>query len=480
MLSRVKEFLKDSSLYGLSQVLGQLIGFFLIPVYTKHLSPEDYAVITLLGFYTLFYKPIAQLGVSGAVFRFVGFSKDTADEERIIATAAKTILVSSLLIVALSFIFFDSLTSVILSSNNYQEVFLITILTSFFAVLYQFPFNVLRIKRQMMRIFWLNTFFLVTTIILTIYFVVVLQMKIPGVVYASFISTVVSFILSLFVTKIKLSTAFDRTYFKQMLTHGLPNVPHHLQTILMMMFAQYALSKLLTQADLGLYSIAWRFCLPFQLVVTTIHSSWSAYKFHIYKTEPAPQATLGFFCFVTGLGYIFIYFLTALFGGYLLEFMSDERFHEASAFLPYIALIPLFNGIYFIFSTGVTFGLKQNWAPLISLCGLIATISLSYILIPTLGVEGAGIATSLGWLVMAIVMYFYSQNLYQIEYSIYSMLIVLVLVIMFTGAFLIYEPNLLIRLCSVLIVFTITFVMLPANYKTKLRLFAAPFFRLKK
>lgn len=454
-------------MYGLSQVLGQLIGFFLIPVYTKHLSPEDYAVITLLGFYTLFYKPIAQLGVFGAVFRFVGFSKQVEEEERIIATAAKTILVSSLLIVVLSFVFFDVLANIILSSNNYQEVFLITILTSFFSVLYQFPFNVLRIKRQMMKIFWLNTFFLASTIMLTIYFVVVLQMKIPGVVYASFISTVASFILLLFVTKIKLSPSFDKTYFKQMLTHGLPNVPHHLQTILMMMFAQYALSKLLTQADLGLYSIAWRFCLPFQLVVTTIHSSWSAYKFHIYKTEQAPQATLGFFCFVTGVGYIFIYLITALFGGYILEFMTDETFHGASAYLPFIALIPLFNGLYFVFSTGVTFGLKQNWAPLISLVGIVVTVSLSFILIPIYKVEGAAFATSMGWLIMAFGVFLYSQKIYRIDYEILRTSILLVVVLIFVFLTNSSHFGFFLRFCFLFTGLLIGFLMLPVKYRRK-------------
>jgi dTDP-glucose pyrophosphorylase len=43
--NRLKDILKDSSIYGISKILGQVISFFLIPLYTSYLNPSDYGVV---------------------------------------------------------------------------------------------------------------------------------------------------------------------------------------------------------------------------------------------------------------------------------------------------------------------------------------------------------------------------------------------------------------------------------------------------
>ena len=54
----LKGLLNDTIFYGLSSVLGQLIGFLLLPLYTVYLLPEDYGVLTLVLYVPLFFLPI--------------------------------------------------------------------------------------------------------------------------------------------------------------------------------------------------------------------------------------------------------------------------------------------------------------------------------------------------------------------------------------------------------------------------------------
>ena len=44
--------LKNTGIYTLALILPQIAGFFLLPVYTRILTPADYAVISLVGSFT--------------------------------------------------------------------------------------------------------------------------------------------------------------------------------------------------------------------------------------------------------------------------------------------------------------------------------------------------------------------------------------------------------------------------------------------
>ena len=45
LLKNIKSLLSDTVLYGLSSVITQIAGLFLVPFYTKELSPEEYGII---------------------------------------------------------------------------------------------------------------------------------------------------------------------------------------------------------------------------------------------------------------------------------------------------------------------------------------------------------------------------------------------------------------------------------------------------
>ena len=54
----------------MSSVIPRILGFLLVPLFTQYLTPKDYGIMTLLGFYTLFFSPISHLGLQGAMFSF--------------------------------------------------------------------------------------------------------------------------------------------------------------------------------------------------------------------------------------------------------------------------------------------------------------------------------------------------------------------------------------------------------------------------
>src|SRR5687767_1279364 len=79
MWRRLVALLSDSATYGASGAITQLIGFILLPLYTKHLSPADYGISSMLAVINLIFGAVANLGIQNAIFR--NFNR-TDDEDR--------------------------------------------------------------------------------------------------------------------------------------------------------------------------------------------------------------------------------------------------------------------------------------------------------------------------------------------------------------------------------------------------------------
>ena len=76
MFKHIKELGNDSVIYGLGSSLSQFIGLFLVPFYTKALTPSDYGLLAIVGLFTQFTDPILSLGLDNALFRYFSLSKN--------------------------------------------------------------------------------------------------------------------------------------------------------------------------------------------------------------------------------------------------------------------------------------------------------------------------------------------------------------------------------------------------------------------
>ena len=156
LLSNIKSFSLDAFYYGASSIISRLVGFLLLPIFTIYLSPEDYGIMTLLGFYTLFYTPLSHLGLQGAMFRYVGFSKTTNEENSYLKTAIiSTVLISSFFSI-IAYLFIDTINHILFNSNKYSQLLFLTVIGSFFTSIAQMFYSYLRVKRRVKLIFRLS------------------------------------------------------------------------------------------------------------------------------------------------------------------------------------------------------------------------------------------------------------------------------------------------------------------------------------
>ena len=434
LLNKLKSFSIDSLYYGMSSVISKLVGFLLVPLFTQFLSPKDYGVMTLLGFYTLFFSPISHLGIQGAMFRFVGFSKSKQEEDIILSSAFKIVVIISFFFTLLSIIFIKPLELFLVNSNDYTILLLTTVIFSFFSSLNQMLYSYLRIKRKVKKIFYLNMVKVLISVSLSIFLVVFVGLGLSGVVYSLLFTSIFSFILLLVNVKISLFNKIDFKYIKQMFNYGLPNVPKYIQAIIMGLFGQYYIGKYLSIEDLGLYAVAWKFCLPIVVVNSAILNSWNAYKFDLHKKKSSKKV-FSQFSNIFILIPCFVFLIISIWGGDLLIIFADQKFHSAAIYVPYLCLIPLFSSFYTTMSSYISFGENQSLNPYIGTTGLVVTVIASILLIPKLSIIGVAYATSLGWIAMSIFGYLYGQSIFKVNFQL-SKNIILVFFVVFSALFL--------------------------------------------
>lgn len=421
MLNKLKELGKDTSIYGMSKVLSQLLNFILVPIYTGYLSPTDYGILAMTTLYSTLFTPLVNMGLTAAVFRFITYTETDQERKRIISTGHIAVICLALVGLCFSLLFLPQINTVLLNKNVSTSYLSISVFTAFFSSIDAMPLAILRIERKAKKVATISLANLILSMGTTILLVIVFKYGVYGSLYGLLIANIVTAIYMFSqVTRPNLKY-FSWAELKRMLGFGLPTVPHHLQAIGMSMYGQFMVKTMLSIEQAGLYNIAWKFTMPLVMITNAIQQSWGPYKFHLHKAEGEKAAfTFGSIFNYYLAAILFIFTMMALWMPYVFVWSVNPKFYEAESLLVYLSLIPVCTGVYWMMGTGTELGKSMKLLPFISFSGFMVTFLTAAIFINKFGTAGAGIATSSGWLVMAVLVYFYAQSIFHVSYDWYS------------------------------------------------------------
>jgi len=420
--NKIVDLAKDTLVYGSADFLQKAIGFLLLPIYTRFLTPSDYGILAMLVIISALFTPIASLGLPNAIFR--EFSIKSNDRNEILGTGFIAIIISSSLLLIITLYIADIISYGLIGDANSKIVFYvkITLISSFFSCLLTIPQILLRAKRRAKLTSLLNIIQFSLSLSFTIIFVIIFKMKIMGVIYGTLLSVIISTFINYFMIGKDLRLYFNLSKLKKMLYYGLPYVPARIQGFGMLYFGQYLVNNQLGLAEAGLYSIALKICMPFHLIIQAVQKAWVPLKFQIYSKEKNPTDTISYIIKNYIIIVCFIWIMVALWGEGLINITVPSEYRNAGALIPFVALIPLSNSLFYSFSSG--FGITDNTKhlPLVNFFGLISIITFSMLLVDNYGTKGVAISTAISWLVMAKGIHYFSQKQYQINYNIIFLL----------------------------------------------------------
>ena len=438
-MSLYKSLFKQTLIYGLATVLPRMISFLLNPLYTKVLPKQEFANVSIVFAYLVFFNVVLSYGMETDFFRFYN-QEDTSNSElakqnkkKVISTTTISIFWSTIAFLVLGLLFRKSLSH--WSDINVQYI-TYTIWILVLDALVIIPFSRLRAEKKPMVYaiikignvttnFLLNLFFLLllpkiavsnpTGFLSTIYFE---NFQVGYIFVSSLLSSLLTFIV-LSPNYFKIKWKFDFPLWKKMMQYGFPiliagigfAINEHFDKILLDWFH-------VSKSDIGAYSACYKIGMFMVLFRTAFTLGIEPFFFSHAGNENAPQTYAAVTKYFVITGSFILLFVIVFVDILKILLVPNPSYWEAMKVVPLIILANFFLGIYTNLSVWYKIIDKTKIGAYISIIGAVITLLLNYLLIEKFSYYGSAIATITAYGSMMFISYYLGQKKYPIPYEI--------------------------------------------------------------
>lgn len=417
-----KAVVRHSSVYMLASILNKVVGFLMIPIYTRFLVPSDYGILELLSITIDVIGMVISIGIAGAMYRFYFEYNSKRDRNEVISTAILSF--GAIALVSLGAISFSSnlLAIKILNSQEYYYYFLIAFCSLWFNTIVQMGYSYLRIKEKSIRYLTYSLGRLILGLSLNIYFVAIIKMGVLGVLLSSLISSVVYSIILVIPILIKIRLRFSFLKCKEMLKYGAPMIPTNIAAFIVHASDRFFINHYAGLANTGIYSLGYKFGnLPNNFIAAPFMQIWEVRFFKWFKDENAHiifGKIFTYLCFLTifaGLG-ISVLIEDAL------KIMSYPSYWSAYKIVPIILISYIVFSFQYYFNMGIYITKKTKYLAYINMSNAVLNIILNFVLISRYGIWGAAFATLACFTYKVLITYYISNKLYKISFEVARLL----------------------------------------------------------
>ena len=106
-MSAIKRLAGQTAIYGIPSILGRVLGYLLVPLYTKLFLPDAYGTVNVFYAYASLLKIILTYGMETAFFRFSEQEKN-GEKDKVFSTAIVSLFITSVIFLLLISVFSGS------------------------------------------------------------------------------------------------------------------------------------------------------------------------------------------------------------------------------------------------------------------------------------------------------------------------------------------------------------------------------------
>lgn len=403
---------------GITNILIGLSSLILLPIMTKNFSIADYGVWVQFTTTIALVPMLATLGLPYTMIRFLSAEKDKEKISEVFYSIFMIVLVSSLLISAVIFLFSKNIASTLF--NNDINLTILLSLIVFLACLNVLLLNFFRTFQQMKRF---SIFLLIQTylgVFIISYFAIKgfgINITALGLLFANLITflIMITFIIS--------NIGFKVPKFNNMhkyLSFGIPTIPSNLSYWIVDSSDRYIIGILLSTAFVGYYSPGYtlgNFIImifaPFSIILPSLLPKYYD-NGEIEKVKTFLRYSMKYFLLIaipSAFG------LSILSKPILIILTTPNIALNGYLITPFVALSSLLFGIYGIISEIFMLKKKTNILGNVWIFAAILNIILNVLLIPYIGLIGAATATLFSYFVAFVITTHYSFKYIKLDFD---------------------------------------------------------------
>lgn len=405
----IKRLAGQTVIYGLSSILGRLLNYLLVPLYTRVFLPQEYGVITELYAYVALLFVVLTYGMETAFFRF----SQEHPVKKVYSTSLLSLLVTSASFILLGIVFSGSIATGLGYEHHPEYIiwFAIVIgLDAFTAV----PFARLRQDNRPIRFAVIKIAGIASNVLLNLFFILicpylyshlspestamsVLQwiyhpsVGVGYVFIANLISSIITLILLIPYMR-DIPWVFDKAMWKKMMAYALPLLIMGLAGTINESFDRILLKHLLpdnvnAMAELGIYGACYKIAILMTLFIQTFRFAAEPFFFAEYKKQDASIT------YAQVMNY-FIIICSVIFLG-VMVYIDVVKYFVGPAFYPGLKVVPIllmaniFLGIFYNLSIWYKLTNRTMMGAYVSLAGAALSLGLNFLLIPIIGYMGS-------------------------------------------------------------------------------------------
>ena len=422
LLTRV---VRHSAIYGLADFVGKAIGFLLVPLYTRTLTQEAFGQLQILFLFQTFGIMTVGVGQVGTLLRYHPKARDEAERRHllrgVLAIAGTACGIFLLLGVGLAV----PTSNAFLGGPELAGTFRLFLIGIVARVLGDIPLTLLRIEERSTRYGAGTLFRLLVSLVLIIYFVVVRDMGVVGVVLGDVIASTALLVSLLPVLARHLAGGragdprpeFSRRAF---LAFGWPYMVVNLGAFGLIAIDRLFLAGSSRIVEAGIYSLGGKLAsLLNVLVLSPFTLVWGPMSFRLAEDNETGEAQrifsrlltyFAFVLYVLGLGLF-------LFSPEILALAGPPEYASADQVVPLLLISMIVFGFYKHFQVGLA--VTGRTRSIASSFVLAATVNLAAnaLLVPRYGMLGAAIATCASYVLMCGFILIRVQAVYPVPYE---------------------------------------------------------------
>jgi O-antigen/teichoic acid export membrane protein len=405
----LKRLVSSLAAYQLADIVSKLIAVVLLPVYTRYIHPSGYGVIELLANGVILISIIARFGMIEAFLRFYFTDEDQARRDALVRRTVAFLLVATT-IVSVGLLLFAAPLSQI-------GIFRVAVLGLWSFTNLELAYALLRVdeRLRLYAVASLSNVFL--TVAGTVILVIVVGDGPRGYLLANYTVTTLVLFALWFKLRHRLAprpAAADRM--AVLLRFGLPTVPAEASVYLLSIVDRYYIFHDRSPRLAGLYSISIKLAGAVAFIVRAFQYAWPPLAYSV--TDDAQAARLyglvtTYYLLISG----WVVAALALEGRWILRLLTAPSYFGAYKALPWVALGWALYGLWVVFLTiaGRAKVTIRNFAA--ALVGLAANVILLLVLVPSMGLAGAGLALCGAYVFMLGFMHLLTRRQFAVQFE---------------------------------------------------------------
>jgi O-antigen/teichoic acid export membrane protein len=412
----LKRLVSSLAAYQVADLVSKFMAVLLLPVYTRYIPPSGYAVVELLGNGVILISILVRFGMIESFLRFYFADEDERRRDALARRSVGFLLLSTTLASVVLAAFAPALSKIVLGYRD-PTTFRIAVLGLWAFTNLELAYALLRVDERLRVYATASVTNVLMTIASSVVLVVVLHDGARGLLLGNYgASTLVLFALWWTMRDRLLTRHPHAEPTGVLLRFGLPTVPAEASVYALSIVDRYYIYHDRSPTLAGLYSIAVKLAGAVAFIVRAFQYAWPPLAYSIRDDAEAARLyglVTTYYLLVSGM----VVAGLALLGRWVLRILTTPAYFGAYRALPWVALGWALYGLWVVFLViaGRAKVTTRNFPA--ALAGLAANVVLLLVLVPGLGIAGAGIALCGAYVVMLGVMHLLTRRAFAAAFE---------------------------------------------------------------